>query len=222
MKNMTLRFLAFLTAGIIMLCAAGCEKKKKEYPDEADKVGNLKQEDMPYGATMIRVTTNFDSNFMTGIEYDDRFITYEEAKKVSDYITALNKIDTELMEKTVYPPYLEYLKSNTLSENTESYIKNMYDNIKTQFAEGNEFDLNYIVVDECYDETDDMNITGISELDKLLKSLGDKEINITSRKMIGVDIMFSMNGEGSYSMTRRQGNNSILYIYEIDGQLYIL
>lgn len=221
MKNMIKRLTAAASASAVLFCMAGCEEKN-EHSDIWDDYGYVADEDLPYGSTMVRYTASADPSFKISIEFDDRFITKEEAIKLSDYIAALNTLDAELMEQTVYPVYLEYLKSIQGAVNTKAYIQDLHDNIQEGSAEGNEFDMDYIIVEEFYDESADDTIAEYSSLDMLLSDLSGGEVNITSRKMVSIDIFFSMNGEGSYSMKARQDSAPRLYIYEIDGQIYIL
>lgn len=223
MKNMMKRLMTAAAAGAVALCMTACENNSNTNNSGSNNTSTIKGEDMEYGATITQLKAD-SGKVKVSIEYDYRFLEEEEIILVSDYIEALNTADAELMEATVYPDYLQYSVTQSSSENTASYLEAMHRNIQTTFAEGDPFDFNYIVVDECYTSDEELVQDRFETLDTTLKNAAGEDLSskITSKKMIGIDIMFSINGEGSYSLAYRQGFNSYLYIYEIDGELYIL
>ncbi len=226
MKNMMKRLMAFAAAGAMAFCMTACDNNSSSSNTNnsgSGEVSTVKGEDMEYGATITQLKAD-SGKVKVSIEYDYRFLEEEEIVLVSDYIEALNTADAELMEATVYPDYLQYSVKQGGYNDTASYLEIMHRNIQTTFAEGGPFDFNYIVVDECYTPDNELVKDRFETLDASLKNAAGEDLSskITSKKMIGIDIMFSMNGEGSYSLAYRQGFNSYLYIYEIDGELYIL
>lgn len=219
MKNMIKRIMAAAVSGAIVFCAAGCEDKNNSSGESASVVT---EEEMPYGATVTKLLPSANENVKVAVEYDNRFLTEEEAILVSDYIAALNNVDAELMEQTVYLPYLEDILAYNGISDTETYLSSMHDNIENSYAEGGEFEFDYVVIESCLDETSDESLTGFSTIDSAIKTLSGEDVAITLRKRVGLEILFTINGEGSYSLKNRQGSSSSLYIYEIDGQLYII
>lgn len=215
-------------AAVFLMSAVGCEKKT-EYSDIIDEYGSIAEEDLPYGSTIVQLKPSTNENVKMSIEYDRRFLTEEEVIKVSDYMQALNDCDTSLMESTVYPDYLTYLKEVNSVESTETYLTVMHDGIKTSYTDGSDFEFNYILVNSCLDETSSDDETGFSILDSILDSYAKKSgqddvsSKITSRKLVGIDTMYTLASDGgSYSLTNRTGSDQQIYIYTIDGQIYIL
>lgn len=195
------------------------ESKNMLVSDNAGKGVNVSEEEMPFGATMTDLYAPDDVPI--SISYENRFMTADEAEKISDYISAINSCDAELMQKTCYPPYLEYLVTQYENTDVQNYLDTRHDTIANTYTNG-EFDFNYILINSLMDEDDDDSETGFSQLDsKIHEKSPDAEI--TSRKQVGIDILYSLeNDNGSYSLSARTGSDMILYIYTIDGQTYIL
>lgn len=195
------------------------ESKNMLVSDNAGKGVNVSEEEMPFGATMTDLYAPDDVPI--SISYENRFMTAEEAEKISDYISAINSCDAELMQKTCYPSYLEYLVTQYENTDVQNYLDTRHDTIASTYTNG-EFDFNYILINSLMDEDDDDSETGFSQLDsKIHEKSPDAEI--TSRKQVGIDILYSLeNDDGSYSLSARTGSDMILYIYTIDGQTYIL
>lgn len=223
MRNFSKRILALVMAGCLAAGAAGC-KDKNEKPDIADSIGSLAEEDMPYGATVTQIMSGDDSKVDISIDYDYRFISEEEAVLLSNYMYALNTKDAELMESIVYPAYLSYSVESAGSTDTASYLEVMYNNLANNII-GGVFTFDYILTSDCLDETADDSETGFSNMDSLLETITGEELSgrITSRKLVTLDVTYSVEGDnGSYALSYRTGNQSMLYIYTIDGQSYIV
>lgn len=224
MKATIKKCCAALLAGGFLLNAVGCGEKKNEYSDVIDDMGSIAEEDLPYGATIVQLSSSVDENIKMTVEYDNRFLTKEEATKISDYIAALNDCDAELMEQTVYPDYLSYLIETSDTESVYDYLVKMHDNIRDTYI-GGEYEFNYVLINSCLDETASSDETGFAQLESVLEGISDETVSdkVTSRKLVGVEILYALNDDsGSYSLTYRTGADSLLYIYNIDGQLYIL
>lgn len=84
------------------------ESKNMLVSDNIGKGINVTEDEMPFGATMTDLYSDKDG-VPISISYDNRFMTADDAEKISDYISAINTCDAELMQKTCYPSYLEYL-----------------------------------------------------------------------------------------------------------------
>lgn len=181
---------------------------------------NVNENEMPFGATMTDLYCDKD-NVPVSISYENRFMTEDEARKVSDYISALNTCDAELMQKTCYPSYLDYLVEQYENTDVQNYLDERHKTISNNYTNG-EFNFNYIIVNSLMDEDDSDSDTGFSRLDAKIHE-GSPDAEITSRKMIGIDVLYTLDGDdGSYSLSTRTGSDMILYIYTIDGQIYIL
>lgn len=187
--------------------------------DNISKGINVNENEMPFGATMSDLYAPDDVPI--SISYENRFMTADEAEKISDYISAINSCDAELMQKTCYPSYLEYLVTQYENTDIQDYLDTRHQTIESTYTNG-EFDFDYILINSLMDEDDDDSDTGFSQLDaKIHEKSPDAEI--TSRKMVGIDVLYTLeNDGGSYSLSARTGSDMILYIYTIDGQIYIL
>ncbi|MCM1315702.1 MAG: hypothetical protein NC205_02770 [Prevotella sp.] len=216
-----------ILACAFMLACVSCSEESSGTSGESknmlvsDNVGdgiNVNKNEMPFGATM---TDLYPDDVPIAISYENRFMTADEAKKISDYISAVNTCDVELMQKTCYPSYLEYLVEQYENTDVQNYLDTRHQTIASTYTNG-EFDFNYILINSLMDENNDDSDTGFSQLDtKIHEKSPDAEI--TSRKMVGIDVLYSLeNDDGSYSLSMRTGSDMILYIYTIDGQIYIL
>lgn len=223
MKSLLKKSLAFLTGSMFLLCAYGCDEKK-EYSDEADKIGSMAQEDLPYGATITQLKPSYDENVKIAMEYDNRFLTVEEAMKLSDYVAALNNSDGELLSNTFYKPLLDKICDNSQYDTVDEYIAATHDNIRDSYI-GYDFSFDYILVSNCLTEKDDDSETGFSSIDSTLASLDESIVDkITDRKMVTFDIEYRITNEegGSYMLSSATNTDSTLYIYTIDGEIYIV
>ena len=216
-----------ILACAFMLACVSCSEENSDssgesrnmlVSDNADDGINFNEDEMPFGATMIDLSPD---EVPISISYEKRFMTADEAKKISDYISAINTCDAELIQKTSYPPYLEYLVEYYENTDVQDYLDTRHQIIANSYTNG-EYDFNYILINSLKDENDDDSDTGFSQLDaKIYEKSPDAEI--TSRKMVDIDILYSLeNDNGSYSFSRRTGSDMTLYIYTIDGQIYIL
>ena len=181
---------------------------------------NVNADDMPFGATMTDLYSDHDG-VPISISYENRFMTEDEARKISDYISAINTCDAELMKSTCYPSYLDYLVTQYENKDVQDYLDTRHNTIANNYA-GGEFEFDYILINSLMDENDNDEDTGFSILDqKILENSPDAEI--TSRKMVGIDVLYTLkDADGSYSLSQHTGSDMMLYIYTIDGQIYIL
>lgn len=225
MKNLK-KFSVMILACAVAVCCFSCGdgESSSEAVGEAlvsDNMGkdvNVSADEMPFGATMIDL---YPDDVPIAISYEKRFMTEDEAKKISDYISAINSVDTELMEKTCYKSYLDYLVVQYENTDVADYLQSRHDSIASDYT-GGEFDFDYILINSMMTEEDDNDLTGFSILDKKILEK-NPSAKITSRKLVGVDILYTLDGDsGSYSLSARTGSDMTLYIYEIDGQIYIL
>jgi hypothetical protein len=226
MNQLTKKTGAALVAGVFLLSAAGCSSKE-EYSDAADEIGSLALEDMDYGASITQLKPAYNDDVKIAIEYDNRYLTMEEAIKISDYVASLNDSDAELMEETFYKPFLDKIVENSGYSDTASYIANMHDNIRDSYL-GYEFEFDYILTEDCLTEDDDDSETNFSSIDSTLDSLTGENLSdkVTSRKLVTFDIEYhyadTSEASGSHMLSTSTGTYSSLYIYTIDGEIYII
>lgn len=221
------KFIIIACAVAMACCSCSESKPDSSVADEnvlvGDNVGkgiNVDADDMSFGATMTDLYTDMD-NVPISISYENRFMTEDEARKVSDYISALNTCDAELMRNTCYPSYLDSLVEQYGNTDVQDYLNTRHSTIADSYTHG-EFNFDFIIINSLMDENDSDSDTGFSTLDAKIHE-GSPDAEITSRKMIGIDITYTLDGEnGSYSFATRAGSDMILYIYTIDGQIYIL
>ena len=240
MNSLLQKVAAFAAAGAMMLTMTSCGNKQDSEnstteltgdngKDYADSVGNASEEEMPYGATIYRMEKQYDPEALITTEFDRRFFaekdeTYPEIHKISNYMYALNNVDVELMESAFYPPYLKKMCENAGVSDTKSYIQQYHDSLESRLGEG--FNIDYMEVIDCRDETDPDAAEYFAKLDEALDSLGEGKISerVTSRRMatIGGYSTFNLNGEGTYVLMDRLDNNINFAIYEIDGEYWLV
>ncbi|MDE6035649.1 MAG: hypothetical protein K2G36_07045 [Ruminococcus sp.] len=195
------------------------ESKNMLVKDNVSDGINVNENEMPFGATMTDLYAPDDVPI--SISYENRFMTAEEAEKISDYISAVNTCDAELMRKTCYPSYLDYLVEQYENTDVQNYLDTRHQTIANTYTNG-DFDFNYIIINSLMDENDDNSDTGFSQLDSKIHEKSP-DAQITNRKMVGIDVLYTLtDSDGSYSLSTRTGSDMILYIYTIDGQTYIL
>ncbi len=222
MKKHFKRIFAVILCGAMAAGFAGCsDEDENSVSEPIDDVAYMDESELPYGATTTQLSSKADETVRMDIEYDNRFLDEEEARKISDYMAALNTVDDELMKNTVQPEYLAYLAENNTGGDVKGYIQQIHDNIAASYT-GEGFDLNYVMVNDCITPED--GDTSFANVDALLSSICGEDIagKITSRKLMKIDCMYTMNGEGSYSLTNRTGFDQSIYVYVIDGEYYVL
>jgi len=228
MKLFIKKMCAVFSGCAVLASFAGCskddEKKNNANSDFADAVGSMAQEDLPYGATITQLKPEYNENLKIGIEYDNRYLTEEQATKLSDYVAALSESDGELLSKTFYPPVLEHIIESSEKADADEYVAGIHDNIRDNYI-GYDFKFDYILVENCLTESDPDSDTNFSSVDSTIIGYGGEELadKITDRKLVTFDIEYGIDGEeGSYMLSTSTSTSSTLYIYTIDGEIYIL
>lgn len=241
MRNMLMKAAALAAAGVMMLTMPSCGNKQDSSDtsgteltgdngkDYADSVKNASEDEMPYGATIFRMEKEYDPEALITTEFDRRFFeerdeTYPEIHKIINYMYALNTVDADLMEKSFYPPYLKKMCEDSGASDVKSYIQQYHDSLESRLGEG--FNIDYMEVIACTDETDPDTAEYFAKLDEALDSLGEGKISdkVTSRRMatIGGYSTFNLNGEGTYVLMNRLDNEINFAIYEIDGEYWLV
>lgn len=212
------RFFAAVTA-IALACgmafsAVGCGSKEQSEGEI------IKGEDLPYGAMMTRLSENDGVKITT--EFDSRFVTEDEAKLISDYAAALQFRDGDLMNQIHYPNCFEYSAKQNGSENAADHIEKTVKYLEDTYA-GGKIDFNYVMIEGVEDNAEYEKEYAALE-DEVKEAAGeDISDKINSRKMLEIDLCYSLDGEGSHLLsTAMSGNYIYLAIYDIDGKLYIM
>ena len=101
------KFIILLFA-LSLACVSCSDKQSGTSSANAGDGINVDENELPFGATMIDLDSERDG-VPISISYEKRFMTEEEARKISDYISAVNSCDAELIKNTSYPSYLDYI-----------------------------------------------------------------------------------------------------------------
>ena len=221
--------LTCILAAAMLLCLPSCGNKGTELIGSNDNLPNVSAGDMPYGATITDLTPDYDSGVRTEIEFDNRFFTETDGKfpeiyKISDYLYALNNQDEEVLKSAYYPVYLDYYCESAGFEDTAAYLKSCHDELAQSLGE--DFQFTYVCVSGCTGSSDAATADEFKALDARLDDIGSEKISdkITSRKKIkiGSYSMYSAGGKSSLMLIDALGKDITFYLYEIDGQLWIL
>lgn len=225
-------FLKKLTAvmlGAVMLASvAGCGEKEDKSGNNktnlaaGDTIGDdqtLKENNMPYGATVSKILPRENNNCRVAGEYDTRFLSEEEIILLGDYAYALSTGDAEVFESVVHPDYVKNIIQEGGYADTADYLNKMYESIRDTYI-GEEFEFDYVLTTNCLvNEDNDFSSADIV----IAEALGDGFIDtVTTRKLVTLDLLYTLKESGgSYSLYNRQLAYMNLYIYEADGKLYI-
>lgn len=243
MKNVISRISAILITGAMLAGFTACSDKdsasehKGAHGDEGNQAGEMPsgdvaEEDLPYGATITQLLPSNNEGLNISVEYDNRFMSEEEARAVSDYLYALNTNDAELMAKTFYPPFLEYSYKNAGYSSAQEYLTAFTDNLKSTISEHVQkevqtFTIDYIMIDDCLTSGDDKAGTDLDDMDRIIaESIGQEhvdKIDKASRKEVFVDFTYKVNNDSdSYDYNYGTGHTLNFFIYTIDGTCYII
>ncbi len=200
--------------------AVGCGKKSTSQDESthnnmvgnASEYGNISDEDMPYGAKLVKMTPDADGVALS-IEYDSRFTTADEAAKLAQYISSVGKSDAALMNEVLYPQFFEYMIVSSDAENADEYVQSQHDSFKSYI--GGDYDFDYVIVQDQLDTTE-MNFDYYdSEI-----MTADQSAQITDRKCYQVEILLSETGEPLSKFMNGQYAN--ICVYTINGESYIV
>lgn len=215
--------------GAVMLASfAGCGDKEDNKDDNKNNLAagdsipddqTLKEENMPYGATISKILPKENNNCRVAGEYDTRFLTEDEIILLGDYAYALSTGDAQIFESVVHPDYVKNILEEGGYADTADYLKKMYESIRDTYI-GEDFEFDYVLTTNCLVNEDN----DFSSADTVIaEALGDDFIDtVTTRKLVTLDLLYTLKESGgSYSLYNRQLAYMNLYIYEADGKLYI-
>lgn len=198
------------------------EKKEGMMPSGT----NIAEQDMPYGATITKMLPENFPEIKITTEYDNRFLSEDEAALVSNYFLAVNNNDVELLRSLYYEGYSDYYSKYIGFFDTSAYLSGMREEMTELIKDEYEFD--YILINDCVKSTDDAASSFVfPTVDDLLKKFGEERDNaditnrVNSRKVVRVEAFYT-NENGDYSLSNRYGNDIDIYIYRINGKAYIM
>lgn len=231
MKDMLRKAAAIVSAAVLCIAAVGCAEKEAESKESNNMVGSpsddmsLEENDMPYGATMTSLSSDRDEKLTIDADFDPRFFAKDgndvpEIYLISNYLTALQSSDEELMKKVFYTPYLEKTVKERNYSSLKEYLEK-YTEVILNKSHGN-FEFTYFAVSSCYDESEDPE--SFTEIDARLDEAAGEKISdkVQSRKLVYLDVTLR-DAEGKYyQLDSYLGYDVSLYVYNIDGEYYLL
>lgn len=211
---------AVLAAVLIAAALSSCGGKNsvKSSANDQNMVGggldgdvNIKPADMPYGASMTRLNKD-KGGVPISIEYDHNFLTEDEGKAVSNYISVINKKDADLFNEISFGPVKGEILSLGNVANAEEYVTGLYNSVKA-YA-GDNFDMSMLIVNSAEN-------TGADVLDDMVQK-NAPDAKVTDKKLVTVDIYYDTPEASNQSLYKKMGSYFQLYIYTIDGKPYIM
>ncbi len=233
MYNRFRKVSALLLASAMFISAVSCSSKEDEHHDHQlvsspDEGVNVNEEDLEYGATMVSLRPDTDENVKVEIEFDRRYFNmenendYPEIYLISNYIEAVNNKNGDIMQDIFYLPYLNYNCGKNGFSSIQEYTDSVYEGLKSSI--GSDFVLDYVIVDTCLNENEDDSITNFSAIDNQLDMISGEKLSskVTSRKAVYLDIMYTDESGSEKQLNNAIGYDISLYIYQIDGNYYLI
>lgn len=220
-------FTALCSALVICASAVSCGKKDSKtimdtgaLPDEY----YVSDEELPYGATLTELKAENNDNTEITTVFDNRYFTDEEIFLVSRYIYALGKDDAELMSEVLNNDIMTYTYTESGKESFQDYLDEHYANLKELL--GGDFEFSYIDISDCIREGDEGMEDAFVYSDKILDAATgeSKSESVTMRKeiMIGGYSMYTSPDGTSQMLMDSLTEPLTLFIYELDGELFII
>ncbi len=207
MSKFFMKAAAVLSAAVLAVSFTGCGSKDSSSSSAGQDV---KAEDMPYGANMIKHLK--DDGYEITTEVDYRYISEDESKKIAKYIAAIGSSKGSLMEESVYPGALDYVMKATGCATADDYASMLHQQLM-QFT-GEEYEFEYTVT-EAYAAGDSVDF---STYDKIVHDY-DPDAEITDRKKLSMDALYDHTNKSIYV---RMGGYIEIYLYTINGVPYVL
>lgn len=224
------KLLCFALSAIMLCGMTSCDDHNHSHANMVgnvdDEKGDVKQDDMPYGATIYELRPEYDSRVKYIMEFDKRYFGGEgetedlgEIYLVHDYIVAVNENDHEAIKNLYYPGYLEHLCVNGGYSNADEYLDGMNQTLKQTLGE--DFEIDYINISDCLTEGEEAEKFfqfADAEIAVFDSSILDK---ITSKKVVEI---------GGYTCYSAGDNNYVLEnhttplnlrIYQVEGKYYL-
>lgn len=237
------KFICAALAAIMMTSAmVSCEQKEdtslesssaaesegsKLVEDNLGKNDNITQENMPYGASITELKPSKNDRIIYNIDFDKRYFggdeenpDYSEIYIIHDFIVALNKNDHDKMRSLYWEGYLEYESAQKGYEDVDAYLDDMYNTYVQLLGEG--FEIDYINVSSCYNETDEEGERYFNMADKLISEVDNTLLTkIESKKVVEVGGYTSYETEKGMYQLVNHSYPIILRVYIIEGKAYL-
>lgn len=219
MKNIFRRSAVFAAALGMALTSFSCAGKNSSADESGhgNLVGNsppdgihISEDEMPYGSTV----TQLKIDVPVPIEYDYRYMTEEEGRKISEYFSAVGLKDADMLSEVSYDSYLEYNFASLNVSSLQEYVEGYYDSIKSYTGEDYEF--SYFIVS---DVTEDESV--YPYYDNIINDI-NPDAKIESRKVATVDVYYDTESAKGRSLYNQVGDYIKICVYQIDGQVYIM
>lgn len=229
MKKILCCIMAFLMTAVMVSCDKennDSSTSGNQLVSDAGNIGNIKEEDMPYGSTMHELSESSDDHIKYTICFDKRYFggddennpDYSEVYAVHDYISALNANDHDTIRSLYYNNYLETVCQDNGYSDVNSYIDTLYNNTTAYL--GDDFEIDYIDISDCLGAESAGASSYIKIVDSYLEKIGVSD-KVTSKKVVEVGgYTCYTSGGNTYQLTNHM-ETIILGIYVIDGKPYI-
>ncbi len=215
---------SLMTALILCTALASCGKGAEIVsPINNPSDVEIDSSHFPYGTTLTELKSTSNDKIKITTQYDNRYFTEDEIVKVSEYFHAIQTADLSELEECFYMPFYGYLAFyQGFSENQQ-----LLDATKNDFTEifGEGFSVDYLDIASCETNENHDNDSTFKVIDDNLNGSSDENIvaKVTSRKKIEIGGYSSISlPDGTSTQLVSKTSPIELYIYEIDGQIYIV
>lgn len=218
---------------LILTCTASvsCGKDKNSGNNlvaSPDGGNDVNETDMPYGSTVFQLTPESDDHIKYVTEFDKRYFGGDsetpdlgEIYLINDYIFSLNNNDHELTKNLFYPGYLEHIVQENSGQTIDEYLDQFHSSLQSVLGE--DFEINFIDISNCYLEDDEAAESMIKDADKVLFDFDPSLASeVTSRKIVEVGGYTSYSSNGSSCILVDHFESITLHVYQIGGKYYIV
>lgn len=208
-KGIAMLLVAFITI-FSFTAFSGCAEK-----DENKSGVSIKMEDMPYGASL----RDEKSAYKLRIQYDKRYLDDAQLKAVTDYYYAIQTSDVDLYGSVMFPYFEEYVKTYSSDRTINlQYVLDTF-NASIEDSVGTDFSIDMCdVTDVNNNSIESGSDTIIEKLDAISQEQDGINVSdkITNSCKLTVTL-YVTSGDTSNSIS-----NDTLYIFEMDGNQYIM
>lgn len=212
MKNFFRRAAVLAAAAVMSVSVCSCGKDDHSHSHAqmvGDGNGNADKDELSkiYGVNM----TKLKKDVPIEIEYDRNFLSEDEGRLLSNYLSAVCNADAELYKSVSYEPAVNDIVAVKESGGIDVYIKGLHDSIG-HYA-GKEYDFSFIVITDSKEEDS-------PHFDAILKDTAPDAV-ITSKKLVTVDVYYDTPEAKECSLYSKMGDYIYFYVYTIDGKPYM-
>lgn len=213
MKNFFRRAAALAAAAVMTVSVCSCGKDDEHSHSKAQMVegaeGDADKDELSkiYGVNM----TKLKKDVPIEIEYDRNFLTEDEGRLLSNYLSAVCNADAELYKSVSYEPSVNDIVAVKESGGIDVYIKGLHDSIG-HYA-GEEYDFSFIVITDSKEDYS-------PHFDVILEDTAPDAV-VTSKKLVTVDAYYDTPEAKDCSLYSQMGDYIYFYVYTIDGKPYM-